>query len=103
VQDIDWLRGKQPLSLGPVPHEMPVATYINRASEIGWLVLRTFPFLQFEPRAFGKEWREKWMVLDDSFRIMIESLEKMGKKIGQAIAVFANAKFTFSEGLHYHE
>lgn len=103
TQDIDWLRGKQPLSLGPVPHEMPIAMYLNRASEIGWLLLRTIPFLQLEPGAFGEEWREKWTVLDDSFRIMIEGLEKMGKKIAQAISVLINVKFTFPEDLHYHE
>lgn len=101
--DIGWLQGKQPLSLGPVPNERSIAVYINRAAEIGWLYLRTFPFLQLEPNAFGKEWREKWAVLDDSFRIMIQSLEKMGKKIGQVFSVLIDAKFTFPDDLYYHE
>jgi hypothetical protein len=102
-EDIHWLQGKQSLSLGPVPHKGSIAMYINRASEIGWLFVRTFPFLQLEPNAFGKEWREKWTVLDDSFRIMIQGLEKMGKKIGQAIPVLVNMKFTFPDDLFYYE
>ena len=101
--DIGWLQGTQALSLGPVPNDKSVAVYINRASEIGWLYLRTFPFLQLEPNAFGKEWREKWVVLDDSFRIMIQSLTKLGKKIGEVFPALVNAKFTFPEDLHYHE
>jgi hypothetical protein len=103
AKNIGWLQGKEPLSLGPIPNEGSIAPYINRASEIGWLFLRTFPFLQLEPNAFGKEWREKWTVLDDSFRIMIQALEKMGKKIGQAIPVLVNMKFTFPDDLYYHE
>lgn len=103
ARDIGWLQGKRPLSLGPIPDEGSIAPYINRASEIGWLFLRTFPFLQLEPNAFGKEWREKWTVLDDSFLIMIQALEKAGKKIGQAIPVLVNMKFTFPDDLYYHE
>lgn len=102
-KDIGWLQGKQPLSFGPIPNDGSIAMYINRASEIGWLFLRTFPFLQLEPNAFGKEWREKWTVLDDSFRIMIQSLEKIGKKIGHVFPILINARFTFPDDLYYHE
>jgi len=99
----DWLRGKKPLPIGPAPNQMSIAMYMNRASEIGWLTVRTFPFLQLKPHAFGKEWTEKWKVLDDSFRIMVESLGKLGKEIGNAFKIFVDIKFSFPEDLHYHE
>lgn len=100
---LGWLRGTEPLFLGPVPKDDSIAMYMNRASEIGWLFLRTFPFLQLEPNAFGEEWREKWTVLDDSFRIMIQALEKIGKKIAQVFPILVDTKFKFPDDLHYHE
>jgi hypothetical protein len=103
AQDLDWLLGKKPLSLGPVPNEKGPAIYMNRASEIGWFVVRTFSFLQVEPGAFGREWEQRRSILDDSFRIMVEGLAKSGKKIGEAILVLAEKKFTFPRDLHYQE
>lgn len=103
VQGLDWLRGKEALSFGPVPNEKSEAVYLNRETEIGWFVTKTFPFLQLEPGAFGKEWEEKLFVLDDSFRVMVEGLEKLGKKIGEAIRILVEKKFTFPNDLHYRE
>lgn len=103
AQDLDWLLGKKGLSMGPVPNEKGPAMYMNRASEIGWFVVRTFPFLQLEAGAFGIEWEQKRFVLDNSFRIMVEGLAKAGKKIGEAILVLVDKKFTFPNDLHYQE
>jgi hypothetical protein len=103
AQELDWLLGKKPLSMGPVPNEKGPATYMNRASEIGWFVVRTFPFLQLELGAFGIEWEQKRFVLDDSFRFMVEGLAKTGRKIGEAILVLADEKFAFPNDLHYQE
>jgi hypothetical protein len=103
AKSVGWLQGTQPLSLGPIPDEGSIAVYVNRASEIGWLFLRTFPFLQLESDAFGREWREKYTVLDDSFRIMVQALGSKGKKIGEIFLALVSAKFTFPDDLHYHE
>ena len=103
ARGISWLQGQQPLQLGPVPDQSTVATYMNRASEVGWLIVRAFPFLQLEANAFGNDWTEKWKILDDSFKVMVEGLANAGKKIGQAIIVLANEKFSFPLDLHYHE
>jgi hypothetical protein len=103
AQDLDWLLGKKPLSLGPVPNEKGPAMYMNRASEIGWFIVRTFPFLQLEPGSFGREWEQRLSILDDSFRIMVEALGKSGKKIGGAILILAEKKFSFPYDLHYQE
>ena len=103
IEGFDWLLGKKAFSLGPIPNDNSAAMYMNRASEIAWLIVRTFPFLQLQPRVFGKEWIEKRKVLDDSFRFMVESLGKLGKEIGNAFIQFVDRKFLFPDDLHYHE
>lgn len=98
-----WFRGEKPLSIGTVPIEKQYSMYMNRSSEIGWLIVRLLPFLQIEPYGFGEEWAEKWNVLDDSFKIMVEDLEKRGKKIATAFISFINTKFLFTPETCYHE
>jgi hypothetical protein len=44
------------LSIGPLPNELIDAMYMNRSHEIGWMVLRTLPFLQLDEAPFRKEW-----------------------------------------------
>lgn len=100
---LDWIRGEAPLHLEPIPNETGMAMYMNRASEIGWLLTRTLPFLQPVKNAFGEDWKSKYNILDESFRVMIQGLEKMGKKIAAAFIYFADNKFAFPETLHYSE
>ena len=98
-----WIRGKAPLYLYPVPNTTGMAMYMNRASEVAWLLTRTFLFLQPVENAFGKNWKSKQMILDESFRVMIQGLEKIGKKIASAFIYFVDNKFSFPENLHYSE
>lgn len=98
-----WLKGEMPLSIGPVPIERSYGMYMNRASEIGWLIVRLFPYLQLDPHSFGAEWAEKWYVLDDSFRIMVKGLEKVGKRIATAFTNFIDIKFPFNPETCYHQ
>jgi len=98
-----WLRGEMPLSIGPVPIEESCGMYMNRACELGWLVVRLLPYLQIAPNSFGSKWSEKWYVLDDSFRIMIKGLEKLGKKIATAFEYFIDVKFPFNPDVYYQE
>ena len=42
----DWMKGKEPISIWPVPNEKSMAMYMNRAAEIGWMLTRLLPFLQ---------------------------------------------------------
>jgi hypothetical protein len=100
---ITWLRGKGPLQLEPIPNKFGIGMYMNRAAEVGWLLTRTLPFLQPVENAFGEEWKSKHEMLDESFRIMVQGLEKMGKKIATAFIFFIDNKFSFKERLHYHE
>lgn len=103
IEGGDWLRGKSPISIGPLPNTRAIAMYLNRSHEIGWMILRTLPVLQLKPNALGDEWSAKWYVLDDSFRYSITSFAKMGKKIGHAILKLIDSKFNFNPTYVYKE
>ncbi len=99
-----WLIDKKPLSMGPKPIENASSMYMNRVSEIEWLILRTFPFLQLKSHAFGDEWATKWRVLDESFLYMVKNLgDKLGKKIAYAIIALVENKYKFSPENYYIE
>ncbi len=99
----EWLKGGKPPSLGPKPKDLPMLMYMNRASEIGWLLVRLLPFLQPIEKAFGDSWFKRHEILDDSFREMIKSLSELGKKIADAFIYFADDKFKFPDTFHYFE
>lgn len=99
----DWLAGRARLSIGPTFEEISFATYMNRVGEVGWMLLRTLPFLQLRARAFGENWAHKWRVLDESFRFYVEALEALGKPIAGAVVAFLEAKFPFSPDTAYTE
>jgi len=99
----DWLRGGRALSIGPDPKEDSMSMYMNRASEIGWLLTRLLPFLQPVKDAFGNTWSQRLNVLDNSFREMEISLSKLNIKIADAFIYFIDNKFNFSDTLHYFE
>lgn len=103
IEGGDWLMGKSPITIGPLPNTTAIAMYLNRSNEIGWMLLRTLPVLQLKPNALGDEWSSKWHVLDDSFRYSITSFAKMGKKIGHAILKLIDSKFNFNPTYIYKE
>ena len=84
--------------LGPEPHQdnWDVSWYLNRSIEVGWMLLRVFPFLQLRPRDFGQEWASKWELLDEAFRIRSEGLGDLGVPVGFAFIRFMDTKFTFN-------
>ncbi len=77
--------------------------YMNRASEIAWLLLRSLPYLQVEDNAFGDRWQEKHKILDDSFLYMQKGLSGLGKEIGDAFITLVEKKFSFDETFYYFE
>jgi hypothetical protein len=91
------------ISIGPLPRESSMAMYMNRSSEIGWLIVRLLPYLQLAPSAFGDSWQKKLIILDDSFRHMEQGISRMGKKIADAFLYFVDTKFYFPESFHYFE
>lgn len=103
IEGGDWLKGKSPITIGPLPNECAITMYLNRSNEIGWMLLKTLPVLQLKQEAFGNEWSKKWFLLDESFRYCIKSLGAMGKKIGHAILKLIDTKFNFNPTYAYKE
>lgn len=99
----DLIKGKDPFSIGPTPKKEPMTMYMNRVSEIGWLFTRLLPFLQPVKMAFGESWATRQKILDDSFRIMVEGLSKLGKDIADAFIYFVDSNFCFCDNLYYFE
>ena len=99
----EWIRGETPLSIGPSPRELSTALYMNRTTEIAWLLVRLLPYLQPVEKAFGNEWHRKHQILDDSFRYASQELSKSGKNIGDAFIKFVDEKFFFRTPFYYVE
>lgn len=99
----DWLRGKEPLSIGPLPKDDSITIYINSAPEICWMILRILPFLQLSPDAFGTSWAKRWTVLDESFDVYQAAFEALGKPMGTAVRRFIERRFTLKPHDYYVE
>lgn len=103
IHEVEFLAKGMLNRVGPSSHEQAFTIYMNRSAELGWLILRLFPYLQVTERAFGEEWYRKYTILDESFRFMVQGLTSIGKKIGEAFIALVEKKFTFSQPFHYFE
>lgn len=93
----DWMKGKDTLPVLPKFDEMQYAMFMNRFCEVGWMVHRLIPAIQPPNILFSESWAHKWLVLDDSFRITVNSLTaQLGKKIGISIVELVEKKFPFN-------
>lgn len=101
--DLGDFARKGQIAIGPIPKESSMAMYMNRSSEIGWLILRLLSYLQPVEKAFGERWRDKGQILDDSFKYMEQGLSQLGKKIADAFIYFVETKFHFPKSFHYFE
>jgi hypothetical protein len=101
VHELQYLTSGVAMPIGPTLHEQAFAVYMNRSSELGWLILRLLPYLQMADGAFGEEWKRKQTILDDSFRFMAHGLTRIGKRIGEAFIAFVDQKFSFKEPFYY--
>jgi hypothetical protein len=97
------LKGGSDFSIGPVPTEMADSMYMNRAHEMGWMIVRLLPFLQLEEAPFTPAWKDHWLLMDKSFRFIIEGLDFLGKEIARAFFKFIDLKFRFTPDLRYFE
>ncbi|MBW8365339.1 MAG: hypothetical protein K0M39_12380 [Rhizobium sp.] len=94
---MDWMKGQGALPVLPKFNEMSFAMFMNRYSEVAWMLHRLIPVLQVAEVPFSEAWREKWQILDESFEQTVNSLsEQLGKAIGAAIVEFVKAKFPFN-------
>jgi hypothetical protein len=104
IQELsNLLENRMPPNLGPSPNEMSAAMYMNRLTEISWILLRLLRYLQPNRLAFDTKWRIRQALLDDSFRVMVEEFAKSGKKVGDAFLQFIDCKCQFDDELFYFE
>lgn len=99
----NWVRGKEQLSIGPVPKDRSITMYTNSSPEIYWMILRILPFLQLSPGSFGASWAMKWKVLNESFDLHQAAFEALGKPMGTAVRRFIESKFTLTPRDSYVE
>lgn len=104
VQASEWLIDPtKPFSIGPLPNERDLALYMNRFSEISWMIHRALTFLQRADAPFDAEWIRKWEILDESTRTMILGLDQIGKKIARVFEAMIDTKFPFGPSTVYVE
>ena len=94
---MSWMKGQGALPVLPKFEEMSFAMFMNRYSEVGWMLHRLIPMLQPPDAPLPDSWTEKWQILDESFEQTVHSLtEQLGKAIGAAIVELVKSKFPFT-------
>lgn len=94
---MNWMKGQGGLPVLPKFDESAFAMFMNRYTEVGWMLHRLIPLLQPPDAPLSDAWKEKWQILDESFEQTVHSLTtQLGKPIGSAVVEFVNAKFPFS-------
>ena len=96
VEAFEHIRATGTLPVLPDPESEFVEIYLNSSSMIAWLLLRTLPYLQLAELSFGKDWADKWKVLDEAFHQRTTSLHALGKEIAGAILHLVEVRFGFS-------
>jgi hypothetical protein len=91
-----WLQGKGPLRIVPASDEKWSTMFMNRTSEVEWMMHRLLPILQNNQVHFPDAWADTWSVIDQSFEHMMTSTSaQLGKSFGTSAVEFVKAKFPF--------
>lgn len=97
TQAMRWMKGQDALPVLPRFEETAFAMFMNRYTEVSWMLHRLVPLLQPPDAPLSYTWVEKWLILDDSFEQTVHSLTtQLGKSIGGAIVELVKTKFPFS-------
>lgn len=94
-------KGEDTTTIAPKFRERSCGMFMNRFSEVCWMLHRTLPFLQLSYKPFNDIWVNKWHILDDSFLYMEQSLANAQKDIAKAIISMIEKKFPFSQHSYY--
>jgi len=97
------LLDRQRMVVGPANDEMSESMYMNRCTEVCWMMHRLLPFMRRAETPKDAEWDRKWKLLDDSFKMMVDGLAGLGKKIAPAMVELVNTKFAFAPDFYYFE
>jgi len=87
----DWASGKKGLPIFPHYNETLASMYVNMCIWTSWMLLKILPFFLTNKESFGVKWHNKFKVLDESFREMIENFPK---SMGKAVIELVDKKFT---------
>lgn len=88
-----WSRCERGFPIFPKYNEDTATLYTNSSMFIGWMVTRTFPLLQINPKEFPKNWHSKYQVLDESFK---EAVANFPKRLGHSVEELIAKKFNFN-------
>ena len=88
--------GRVFMSVAPVPNDMSISFFLNRSSEIAWMLLRTLPYLQRSPDGFGAGWSRKWHLLDQALSADNAALISPEKPVFAAVRSLVTEKFAFA-------
>lgn len=94
---------KLEMNLGPSSDETLETMYTNTCMQLAWMILRLLPYMRRTETPKDADWDKKWKLLDDSYRRMLDSLAKMGKKIAPAVIELVDKKFAFGPDIYYSE
>lgn len=103
AQELTELQAGKLPQIGPSAVRDAYIMYVNRSSELGWMVTRLLPYLQMSENSFGDEWHQKRDILDDSFRHMLEGFSNLGKRLGPSFIMMMDDKFAFNQPFYYSE
>ncbi len=94
---MSWLKGQDGLHFLPRYEEMNYAVFVNRFSEVTWMLHRLLPLVWPAEVAANEDWCRRWGTLDQCFRQTVESLTvDLKKAVGHAIVEFVDSKFPFN-------
>ena len=94
---------KLDVSLVSGPNKTSDLMFVNRATEMNWMIHRLVPFMRRKDTPKNETWDTNWKLLDDHFRWMVEGLGAIGKEIAPAYLEMIDAKFKFDASAYYTE
>jgi hypothetical protein len=103
TQELKGLVDRRIPQIGPSVFQEAYLMYINRSSELGWMLVRMMPYLQLSEEGFGTEWEAKRKILDESFRYVLEDFSSVRKEFGASFMTLVDTKFVFKRPFYYFE
>jgi hypothetical protein len=97
------IQGKMDTAIGPSMDDADAAMFMNRSNELNWMILRLIPYMRWKDAPWSDEWKRKWRLLDESFRMMNDGFAGLGKKIPLAHLELMESKFRFGDDIFYFE
>lgn len=96
TRTLDWMKGQAPLSFLPEYKELDYALFVNRHTEVTWMLHRLVPLMLPQGVASREDWSSRWSTIDKCFHQAVEAMSiDLKKAVGDAVIEFVIAKFPF--------